>query len=131
MKKLFLYTFASVLALSPAFAEEKKEAKVARSQFTSAVVDREPSDNLGDKVAHDKHENIFFFTEIRDAEGTEAKHVWKKGDAEVYTHTFTINGPRWRVNSSVKANHAAKGETLSVATEVNGTTLDTKEITFE
>lgn len=70
----------------------------ALAQFTTAVEDREPVDQIT-FVGSDVR-NITFFSDLRALDGRTVKHRWIfKGEtmAEV---RFAVRGPRWRVWSS-------------------------------
>lgn len=72
--------------------------EVARGQFTTAIVDREPADQVS-SVASDVG-TVYFFTELRDFDGQTVVHRWSH-DGEVMAEvTFDVGGPRWRVWSS-------------------------------
>ncbi|RNF52654.1 DUF2914 domain-containing protein [Marinomonas hwangdonensis] len=82
----------------PAWAE----GVVARAQFSTDVVDREPVDNVGPvvNVEYGEIQRVYFFTDLRDMEGSQAIHRWKL-DGELQADVaFDIGGDRWRVWSS-------------------------------
>lgn len=93
---------ASTPASAPA-AESAPEPAMARgsvqrSAFTTAVVDREPSNNLH-KIANDVHK-VYYFTALSGLAGQTVTHRWEydgKTMAEVH---FKVRGQRWRVWSS-------------------------------
>jgi hypothetical protein len=69
-----------------------------RAGFSSAVVDREPFDDLDSlDTSTDK---VFFFTEIVGMEGRTFTHRWIYNDETMADVLFEIGGPRWRVYSS-------------------------------
>lgn len=75
---------------------------VARAQFASDVIDREPIDNIGDviKVEYGEIQRVYFFTDLRDMAGSQVIHRWKlDGDVQAEI-PFDIRGERWRVWSS-------------------------------
>jgi hypothetical protein len=76
-------------------------------------------------------QNLYYFSEILNAQGKKAYHVWKKGDTELYKHPFDVNGPRWRVNSSIKAAQVTAGDKVTVETLVEDKLVDTKEVSVE
>jgi len=78
---------------------EKPQGSVARAIFTSAIVDREPSDNLV-TVSNDIT-RVFFFSDLRDLAGQIVTHRWEYNGKVMAEVTFKVgNGARWRVYSS-------------------------------
>ncbi|MDP5056570.1 MAG: DUF2914 domain-containing protein, partial [Marinomonas hwangdonensis] len=74
----------------PAWAE----GVVARAQFSTDVVDREPVDNVGPvvNVEYGEIQRVYFFTDLRDMEGSQAIHRWKL-DGELQADVaFDIGG---------------------------------------
>lgn len=90
--------FAMVTSVSAASAE----GEVARAVFSSDVIDREPIDNIGGtvKVDYNGIQKVYFFTDLRDMDGSKVIHRWLL-DGEVMADVpFDIGGDRWRVWSS-------------------------------
>jgi hypothetical protein len=75
-----------------------RAGSVARAQFTTAVVEREPTDAL-DVVGTDLSK-VYFFTELMDLEGRTVTHRWSHEGALAAEVSFAVGGPRWRVHSS-------------------------------
>ena len=71
---------------------------VARAQFTSEVVSREPTDSL-DQLSTE-HDRVFFFTEFVGLQGHSLVHRWEYGGEVMANVPFEVGGPRWRVYSS-------------------------------
>jgi hypothetical protein len=71
---------------------------VSRAQFTSAVVEREPTDALD--VAGTDLNRVYFFTELMDMEGQTVTHRWSHEGELAAEVSFEVGGPRWRVYSS-------------------------------
>jgi len=73
--------------------------RVARAIFTTAMVDREPTDDV--KTLPNSTGRVYFFSDLRELAGQIVTHRWEyKGElmAEV---TFKVGaGVRWRVYSS-------------------------------
>ena len=75
-----------------------EEAPSALAQFTTAVEDREPVDQVS-FVPNDVRQ-IFFFSDLRGLMGQTVKHRWIH-DGEIQAEVaFEVRGPRWRVWSS-------------------------------
>jgi hypothetical protein len=94
---------------------------IARAQFTTAIVDREPTDDIA-TVSSDIGE-IYFFTEIVDAQGETYTHRWEYEGQQMAEVTFDIGGPRWRVYSSKSIKPAWTGVWTVTVLDTTGTPL--------
>ncbi len=104
-RALGLVVLAAWLAGGPASADHHEDAlppsrpdAVARAQFTSAITDREPVDDLS-HVPSDVGQ-VTFFTEVRDLAGATVIHRWKWSGKLMAEVAFEVRGPRWRVWST-------------------------------
>jgi len=70
---------------------------ISRAQFTSAVLDREPVDKI--TSIDSSTGSVFFFTEFRNFEGTNASHRWIYNGEVRFELSFKVRGSRWRVYS--------------------------------
>ncbi|MFV0626037.1 MAG: DUF2914 domain-containing protein [Alphaproteobacteria bacterium] len=59
-------------------------------------------------------QNVIFHTEILNEQGNTITHVWKNGDQEIYRKPFNVNGQRWRVWTSMNAEHFSEGDNITV-----------------
>jgi len=112
LQRIHAWTLALLTALvlsTPAGAAEEGTAgedaaytpkgSVARSAFTSAIVDREPVDNLV-RVPNSVN-RIYFFSDLRGLQGEIVTHRWEYNGQVMAEVKFRVgNGPRWRVYSS-------------------------------
>jgi len=102
--KTYITTFLSAIlrsaALSGAVIAETKTPEISRAQFTSAIVDHEPTDEL--KTVPPTLEDIYYFSEMKNYEGKTLTHVWEKDGKEIHRISFDVKAPRWRVYSSKK-----------------------------
>jgi hypothetical protein len=83
---------------SPAVPSEPEPVPSATGQFTTAVEDREPVDQIT-FVSTDVR-RVFFFSDLRGLEGQTVVHRWRYGSDTVAEVPFEVRGPRWRVWSS-------------------------------
>jgi hypothetical protein len=79
---------------------EAKSEHVARSTFTTAINEREPTDTVATLTTG--VDSVFFFTEIVNMEGKTIVHRWLHGGEQKADVSFDIGGPRWRVYSKKK-----------------------------
>ncbi len=79
-------------------ATAQESGVVAKSAFTTEIVDREPVNDL-DSVSTDIKQ-IYFFTDIRNMSGNRVTHRWLHSGETRAEVSFNVGGPRWRVHSS-------------------------------
>ncbi len=95
-------SLALLLAMAAAVGAQQQitsELAVAEAVITSAVVDRQPADNLT-TVAKDVG-TVYCWTRITGAEGEiQVEHVWYKDDTEVARVALRVAGSNWRTWSS-------------------------------
>jgi hypothetical protein len=77
-------------------------AQVERSQLTSNIENREPTDNLGGFVQgqDSKMKRIYFFTQITGLGNKQIVHRWLYAGEEKAQVTLNIGGDSWRTYSS-------------------------------
>lgn len=90
-----MFAFLAGLALAPV---ADATPAVARAQFTSAVVEREPVDALESTSAADGR--VRFFTELSGLAGREVVHRWEYGGRVMAEVTIEVGADRWRAWSS-------------------------------
>ena len=83
-------------------------AAVTRAQFTTGIVDREPTDKV--VVVDDALSEIYYFTELRNLQGRKVTHRWEHDGHTVSEVTFMVEGPRWRVFSKKTLNQSMGGK---------------------
>ena len=95
-------SLALLLALAAALGAQQQMAaglEVAEAVITTAVVDRQPTDNLT-TVARDIG-TVFCWMRITGSEGEiQVDHVWYKDDTEVARVRLRVAGSNWRSWSS-------------------------------
>ena len=76
----------------------KKNPNVTRAILTTAIVDKEPTDEI---VSIDKNqERIYFFTEFANLKGKVIKHRWEYQGKIMAEVNFNIGSSQWRCYSS-------------------------------
>ena len=86
---------------------------VARGMFTTAIVDREPQDDLA-SLSNDQH-NVLFFSELTNMAGQTVTHRWEYNGQVMAEVSFDVGGDRWRTHSSKNLQPIWLGEwTVSV-----------------
>lgn len=92
---ILFYVIGSVFFCQSGYA--KQSPKIARSMFSTGIVDREPIDQI--LVLSTKQKEVFFFSELRYFNGQTILHKWiYKGKVESVVE-FKVKGPRWRIYS--------------------------------
>jgi len=96
--KVLLIALLGVVLVIGSTAIAQEPGSVAKSAFTTEIVNREPVSDL-DSVSTDIKQ-IYFFTEIRNMSGNRITHRWLHGGETRAEISFNVGGPRWRVHSS-------------------------------
>lgn len=94
-----LFSSLAILAVIAVATNAAFAAKpmIERAQFTSAILDREPVDEI---THYDSSTgSVYFFTELLNFEGITATHRWIYNGEIKFELSFKIRGPRWRVYS--------------------------------
>jgi len=115
-------------AASATTTAPNSNASVARSQFTTAVQDREPTDKVTNLI-NDKTQ-IYFFSEIKDAANQKVVHRWEHSGKVVSEIGFDVGGDRWRVYSSKTLDPSLTGEWKVSVVDGAGHTLSSNTLTY-
>ena len=105
---------------------EPENKNVARAQFTTAIVDREPTDDI--VTLSNNAEKIYFFTELINLKGVTITHRWEYKGETMAEVNFLINGDRWRIYSSKSLKPELTGRWSVTVLDDQGTTLKTSHI---
>jgi len=73
---------------------------ITRITLTSGIVQREPVDDLGNRISGDAEQIVFLFNEIRDQAGQTLTHRWSLNGEEIARVNLRVGGVRWRTYSS-------------------------------
>lgn len=105
-------------------SSNKQLGRVARDIFTTAIVDREPVDDLS-SISNDT-QRIFYFSDLRGLAGQIITHRWEYNDQVMAEVTFKVGkGVRWRVYSSKNLLPEWTGQWTVVVSDENGNPLKT------
>jgi hypothetical protein len=110
-------------------APAKAAGTVARAQFTNAVQNHEPVDQLT-TLTNDKT-HIVFFTELKDLANQKVTHRWEYQGKVMSEVSFDVGGDRWRVFSSKTLDPSWTGEWKVSVLDGNGSTLSANTFTYE
>lgn len=113
MKKILLLSLVCLMFAATAFAQDTAPKEVARATFATGVEDREPVESITEYVPAEGG-ILYFFTELKNMDGTKVSHIWHKNGEEINSLAFNVGGARWRVNSSMKAKHFKAGDDITV-----------------
>lgn len=105
------------------------QGEVARAQFTTAVVEREPTDRV--ETLHTSAREVFFFTELRGFQGHEVRHRWSHEGEVMAEVPFQVEGPRWRVYSSKELLPAWTGEWSVAVVDARGEVVAEESFVYE
>ena len=127
MKKLTVLIL-SVFLFSYVFANEWPHQNISSAEFATEIVDREPFNIVGELDY--SLGKIYFFTNIRNLQGTSVKHRWIYNNKVMADVIFDINGPRWRVWSSKNLWHTWTGKWIVEVVTSENEVLFKKEFNY-
>jgi Protein of unknown function (DUF2914) len=81
-------------------AATHKPAVVMHAQFTTGISNREPVDDVS--TLDSSHDMVYFFTELKDAEGQTIIHRWEFNGKTVAEVSLQPKAAHWRTWSSKK-----------------------------
>ena len=128
MKQLTRIVLALALVVLTPLPAMSAEAEVSRAQFTSAVLDREPTDEL--MAIAPGTEKVFFFTELRNMDGTTVIHRWSLNGTVMAEVSFNVRSARWRVYSSKNLSPEWRGDWVVEVVDEAGTVIETKTVSY-
>lgn len=127
MKKLTVLML-SVFLFSNVFANEWPHQNISNAEFATEIVDREPFNIVGE--LDNSLGKIYFFTSIRNLQGTSVKHRWIYNNKVMADVIFDIKGPRWRVWSSKNLWHTWTGKWIVEVVTSENEVLYKKEFNY-
>ncbi|VAX05395.1 hypothetical protein MNBD_GAMMA25-1214 [hydrothermal vent metagenome] len=114
-QKLLLLLF-SLCLVDMAVAASK--GSIARSQFTTAIEDREPVDKVA--VITNDITTVYYFADVRHMEGGVVTHNWIYNGQLISKKSFTVKGPRWRVYSQKELDPSMTGKWTVIVRDGQG-----------
>ena len=118
----------SVFVFSNVFANEWPHQNISNAEFATEIVDREPFNIVGE--LDNSLGKIYFFTNIRNLQGTRVKHRWIYNNKVMADVIFDIKGPRWRVWSSKNLWHTWTGKWIVEVVTSENEVLYKKEFNY-
>lgn len=120
---------------APTLSQEQKVmesqalgGRIARSTFTTNIVDREPVDSITElSTASDR---VYYFTELLGMAGQTITHRWSHNGEVVAEVSFNVGGPRWRVWSSKNLMPAWSGDWKVSVVNAAGEVLGGNRFTY-
>lgn len=106
----------------------RPEGQIARALFTTAIYEREPVDNLSE--LNGDSEQVFFFTELRNMDGSILTHSWEYKGEVVAEVTLKVEGPEWRTWSSKQLTPDMHGTWTVVIMNASGDILAEKVLDY-
>ncbi len=104
---VFMCFWLAVSATATELVVKQPEGEVARAQFTTAIVDREPVDNV--VILGAEATRIYFFSDLRHLEGQRVVHRWEYGGRVEAEVAFDVTSNRWRAHSSKQLDSSKYG----------------------
>ncbi|MBE9556141.1 MAG: DUF2914 domain-containing protein [Proteobacteria bacterium] len=128
MKQLTRIALAFAFVVMVPLTAFSAEAEVSRAQFTSSMLDREPTDELSAIALNT--EKMFFFTELRNMDGKTVTHRWSLNGAVMAEVSFNVRASRWRVYSSKTLLPEWRGDWVVDVLDDAGTVIETKTVSY-
>ena len=126
MMKLVKYSLAIICAFV-AFQVNAEDA-VSRATFTTAIDNREPTDEVSnlDKDAS----KIYYFTEIKGLKGQTITHRWEQNGEVQANVNFNVGGNRWRIWSSKNLKPELSGQWQVMVVDEAGNVLSQNSFNY-
>ncbi|HEX6928807.1 MAG TPA: DUF2914 domain-containing protein [Gammaproteobacteria bacterium] len=105
------------------------EPDVARAQFTSAVQNREPVDEVSEFQA--EQAPLYFFTEIKNGAGQTVTHKWVHEGEVMAEVPLEVGSDSWRTWSSKELTPELEGEWTVQVVDGQGNTITEESIEVE
>ena len=115
-------------AAAPASAAPAATASVVQAQFTTAVNNREPADNL--TTLDNSHTQVLFFTTLKNAEGQTITHRWQYRGQTLAEVKFHPQANHWRVWSSKTLMPSQTGTWTVEVVDGSGKVLTSKTLDY-
>lgn len=119
---------ASPAAASTPSAPAAATASVSQAQFTTAVNNREPADNIS--TLDNSHNQVFFFTVLKDAAGQTITHRWQYNGQTMAEVKFEPKANHWRLWSSKTLLPSQTGTWTVEVVDGNGNVLTSRTFNY-
>ena len=110
------------------YRAKKPVASVERAIFTTAIKNREPTNNIS--KLHNDQQKIYYFTDLRGMQGQKVKHRWTYKGKVMAEVEFKVKGPRWRVFSSKRLERDWLGDWTVSTVDRRGRTLSRNSFSY-
>jgi hypothetical protein len=107
---------------------KKPAGYVKRATFTTAIKNREPTNNISE--LHNHQQKIYYFTDLRGMQGQKVKHRWIYKGKVMAEVEFKVKGPRWRAYSSKWLERGWLGDWTVSTIDRRGRTLSRNRFSY-
>jgi len=128
MKQLIRIALALALVVLAPLPVLSAEAEVSRAQFTTAILDREPIDELA--TLSTDADKVFFFTELRNMDGATVTHRWTLNGTVMAEISFNVRASRWRVYSNKALLSEWRGDWVVDIVDDKGTVIASRTVAY-
>ena len=125
---IILGTFFLGTACSTTHSSTKQAGYVKRGIFTTAIKNREPTNNI--RKLRNNRQKIYYFTDLRNMQGQKVKHRWIYKGKVMAEVEFKVKGPRWRVFSSKNLERGWQGKWTVSTVDRRGRTLSRNSFSY-
>lgn len=119
-------TLPSTASAAP--AAQAATTSVTQAQFTTAVNNREPADDIS--TLDNSHSQVFFFTNLKDAAGQTITHRWQYNGQTMAEVKFNPKANHWRAWSSKNLLPSETGTWTVEVLDDNGNVLASKTLDY-
>lgn len=109
-------------------AVSQSKGEIARAQFTTAIQDREPTDDI--TTLSNSNDKVYFFTELVNFEGSTITHRWEYQGKTMAEVNIRVGSNRWRAYSSKSLKPDWTGTWTVTILDESGTTLKTSSFEY-
>ncbi|NOX42446.1 MAG: DUF2914 domain-containing protein [Gammaproteobacteria bacterium] len=117
----FVFVSTGFVSTGIAAPANKPLGSVARAQFTTLIINKEPVDQvvlLGNDVTQ-----VHYFTDLRHLTGQTITHRWEYNGDIVSDVSILVEGPRWRTYSRMILDPSLLGKWTALVVDESGWVL--------
>lgn len=103
--------------------------EVSRAAFTTAIQDREPTDEISSATTDSN--TVYYFTELKNLQNQAITHRWEYNGEVMAEVKFNVGGPRWRVWSSKQLQDDWTGAWKVSVINAAGEVINTQNLEYQ
>lgn len=121
-----------IISLFALFFNHASYADIVRSQLTSAIEAREPTNDLNNHVVGQPQDitTVYYFNHLTNMAGKTLVHKWLLNGEEKAVLNLSVGSNNWRTYSSKRMNGTMQGD-WQIQVWVDGQQLQTHKFMFQ